>query len=439
MSDKSLLPLIWTAKETAEVKTILADASQLWFPKGFGFDPFSVEQIQQALTDPLLLQFRLNKVKGRGILYGVRHAALRRRLANLYPDDTRSKLWQQRLSHAGIWTHIRTHYQADQMVISDIGMGHTVLHFHMPDTPDTGFVLKQEELPHHRLFCQILQTLGWANLHSEHTVAQHLGWQISPYIPGETVSQWTAVGKPLLHTTMLAQFAALGDLIGREDRHNENYIVGPQGCLPIDTAALYGNHNETWLSKYVAGGIYEISTLAPTLWENPYDTKPLQHFLTTYADTHTALSQWPLHRTVAHLSPTPNTQNQAFITARQSPVYREERLNHYREALKEMIKRLAYRKLLDHIWENTPQHLNAHPILKMYALAHETRLATFFLAEERPWVFESISALADQLGLQELLTKHKTHAHRVVTAIGEYTPPKMKPDTQGFPNGSRHV
>jgi len=415
MSNKSLGPLIWTPKETSEVKTILADASQLWFPKGFGFDPFSLEQIQFALTDPCILQFRLNKVRGRGILYGVRHAALRRKLANLYPPTERSWLWQKRLTHAGIWPYLTQHYAVQNMVISDIGMGHTVLHCHPPDAPDSGIVLKQEELPHHRLFCHILQALGWANIHSDHTIAQHLGWQITPFIPGETVSEWASLGHSPIHIPVLAKFAALGDLMGREDRHNENYILGPHGCLPIDTAALYGKHNESWLFKYVSGGLYEISTIAPHLWKNPHDQAPLKQFLTDYNECHDTLCAIPLSQLVSNIAAeTSPLQSHGFIAERQTRAYRNNRSVHYKAALANMLHRMASRNLLDMIWETNPASLNAHPTLKMYALAHESRLATFFLAEERPWIFENLSAVAQAMGLGEILDTYRQHAQAVV-------------------------
>ncbi len=223
---------VWTTTINRETQRLCRENTDLWFPKGFGFDPFSQDQIKHAITDPKTVQFRLNKAKGRGILYGVRHTALRRQIANILPDEQRSKIWKTRLQTAGIWAHLEEKHNTKDMFIADIGMGHTVLHLYPPHDPSNGIVLKQEELPHHQLFCQLLEKLQWANTYSDHHIANGIGWQITPYIPGKTVSDSACQNQNIQTLASLAKFAALGDMIGREDRHNENYIVGrKQGCI----------------------------------------------------------------------------------------------------------------------------------------------------------------------------------------------------------------
>jgi len=88
-----------------------------------------------------------------------------------------------------------------------------------------------------------------------------------------------------------------------------------------------------------------------------------------------------------------------------------------------MIDRMAYRNVLDMIWEAHPQSLEAHPTLKMYALAHESRLATFFLAEERPWIFETLSAVARSMGFGQILDTQRQHAQNVVALTLLPAPP----------------
>jgi hypothetical protein len=407
----------WQNTESKRAKELLSQNADIWFPRGFGFDSFSLDQVRHATTDPVSLQFRLNKVRGRGILYGIRHTALRRALSNIFPDAERTRLWQQRLQTAGIWNHLQNTFHRDTTIISDIGMGHTVLHIHAAEDAQGGIVLKQEELPHHRLFYKLLQSLGWANISSEHILCQGIGWQITPYISGKTVSESAYFWPKHIQFSTLAKFAALGDLLGREDRHNENYILEKTGCLPIDTAVLYGQQNESWLFKYVAGGLYEISTLAPYLWQNPTEgNKLLNQFLDNYTTCHHHLANIPLWERVAELTPK-NEQKQSnleFIKHRQTTQYSQDRIDHYKSALAEMLRRMAYRKTLDSLWNNAPQQLNAHPTLKMYALAHESRLATFFLAEERPWIFDSIQHLATKVGIGPTLKEAILKADTVI-------------------------
>ncbi len=178
-----------------------------------------------------------------------------------------------------------------------------------------------------------------------------------------------------------------------------------------------------WLSKYVSSGLYEISTLAPELWKSPiHGKKELAHFIETYHKQHTELSEKPLCEIVSKLITTNQQQiyrdsGPLFIQARQTDTYRQERIKQYKQSLTEMIDRMPYRKTLDFIWKNHPNSLNAHPLLKMYALAHESRLATFFLAEERPWIFDTIKSLSEQLGLKQNLLDYCAHAHTITNTI----------------------
>lgn len=417
--NKTIFPE-WTSDDTQKVRALCEGNADLWFPKGFGFDPFTLPQIQHALLDPDVLQFKLNKARGRGLLYGVRHAALRRDLANLYPPDRRAALWRERLRRVGVLSHIESFIEVEKSVVVDIGMGHTVLHWHLPGHSDKGWVLKQEEFPHHQLFFCILKALSWLSLSTESHFFTQSGWQMTPYIAGDTLSILASTTTQVPHLSQLARLAALGDLLGREDRHNENYIVTSSGYIPIDTAVLYGAHNESWNFKYTAGGLYEISTLAGSLWEG-LEAHHYRFFVDHYRLAHQELSVYPLSDLVSSLMqafPTVSAEAAgAFIRHREGPEYVEACIIHYTEALKEMLRRIPYRMVLADIWSKSPQLLEAYPVLKMYALAHEGRIATFFLAEERPWIFQEIEVLSRVWGVYDLLERYTLHAQQCIALL----------------------
>ncbi len=383
--------------------------SELTFQEGFGFDPFTMKDILLFLLDPSQFNLSLKKEAGCGLLYGHDHVKLRQTFINLLPHEIRFHCLMKKFSYCRLSSKLSAFLKPvstlpEILDILDIGAGHSVylVTASVGEAFPRQVVVKQEALPNQSLFCKLLDSLSWPSYESEHFEEQDWQWEISEYLGNlslqEMLKEVSVENRDSLEM-QLAQHAALGDILGRGDRHFENYMVSTWGIVPIDISFLFWEGNEAWSERYIAGGIYELSILEPySIEELP---KKMKRFFSFYEDTVYFLKKEK-----------PNLENQistffssqnmdvadklAFVQNRLARIegYVCEQKKSYISSFFEMKKRLVYKEIVSQLYEANPACLDETPWLKMYYLSDKDRPSCFFLLEEKQYLLHDIERLA---------------------------------------------
>jgi len=262
----------------SRVTELLNAFSQLTYP---GLEPFSQEDVDSFFNQESQFSLALNKVRGKGVLYGFDHVALRRRLVNDLPDEERLTILVAKLRFSGIFSEEDLQRIVD---IRDIGMGHSV---YMIQFPDKKWVLKPRDSKNQLFYCDVLTALGWPSFTAKDSRSDKGHWELSEYLEGDVLGSLFHPGACLSRAveTELAAHAALGDVLGRGDRHFENYIVSGGHIYPIDLSHLFWEDNETWVSRYISGGMAEFSSLGAFTSDAVVFCAKIESFFTTYWQT----------------------------------------------------------------------------------------------------------------------------------------------------------
>ncbi len=364
----------------------------LAFPKGFGFDAFELEDILTFFITETQFEFSLKKEKQKHILYGHIHGEARQQLFNGLPSELKRQCFLKKCEALNLFPVLDV-LPSEILDCWDIGIGHSV---YAVKTSQKTFVIKREELPNQSLFCLLLAGLGWPSFDSKHRDK----WEISDYL-GSTSLCDVLQAQPALRQDIedqLAKHAALGDVLGRGDRHYDNYMMTEKGLVPIDISFLFWEGNEDWDYKYISGGLYEYNVLR-RYSGTELDEKKTRFFKIykeTLLELKSAQSLLEQHITTFlgrfHLE----TQDKLFFI--------RQRLNHletyfesqkwlYEKGFKTMEKRERLKQKL-HTWKlDNLDMCNQTPLLKMYSLTDTNRPSCFFLLEEFPELTHQLSVL----------------------------------------------
>lgn len=375
------------------------------FPSGFGFDAYTPSDVLSYLQDKTQWNFQFKKEAGRGILYGTIHTHLRRSVLNNLPQQKRLEIMEEKFRYYHVLPKLHLLFEDDTLAITDIqdiGMGHSVYKVDLasPSTTLTSIVIKQEEWPSQSFFSQVLKKTGFPTYHSGHVLDEKGCWEISTYLGDETaqkalLSNDTHKQETLI--TQLAEHAALGDVFGRGDRHFENYLFDHNSLYPIDVSFLFWEGNETWVKKYISGGMMEISALSIYLNQPTILKEAKKHFFNTYYITLNRLKkQEKLLTTLIENyfgKKEPDTPRKVkYIHSRleEADAYFAAQKSRYLEAFQEMKLRLTYKKKLQNLATTSPELLEKNPRLKMYHLADQNRLSALYLLEDYPEILSLI-------------------------------------------------
>jgi hypothetical protein len=370
-------------------KEFLETFNPLTFPPGFGFDPYTIEDLESYFNTPTQLEFKLKKEKGRHILYSQTHAKLRQSLLNKLPKSFRVKLVTEKFKALNL-EHCCPEGPVSLCTdVWDVGMGHSI---YVLKFPQKSWVVKREELPNQSLHCRLLESLGWPSFESRQYKTPEMAFEISEYL-GKThlfdCIKSSNLIEPDTLLTQLAKHAALGDVLGRGDRHYNNYMLTEKGLIPIDISFLFWEGNEAWDAKYIAGGLAEFSMLSPYMGDELTAKKNL--FFTHYKETlHTLYEKQALLQSQLitfcgdhHLK---SDDKLAFIQKRLSDigVYFEAQKTLYLEAFEEMRRRQALKKKLENAIKTDPDLLIRWPEMRMYYDVDKDQPSSFFLLENFP-------------------------------------------------------
>ena len=203
----------------------------------------------------------IKKVRGEGILYGLDHADVRRKLVNLIPDTLRKDVLYSKLHVAGIFLNSDSPLfgmsRDDVLSIGDIGMGHSI---YVVQTKEKAWVVKEGTDENQEFYGHLLSFLDWPSIPLHSVQYKERSFSIVDYLGGQNLNRYTQCN--VLDSSLeeqLARHAALADFFGRGDRHFENYMVFEDTLYPIDVNFLFWKNNEQWLSSYIKAGMAEYS------------------------------------------------------------------------------------------------------------------------------------------------------------------------------------
>ncbi|NDC83109.1 hypothetical protein EB093_05525 [bacterium] len=356
----------------------------LVFPAGFGFESFTLDEVVDYFLSENHFNLSFKRQPGKGILYGLDHVAIRRNLFNSLPISLRRVVLLPKIKHFGIDQHMSGFLGMRSCVsindAEDIGMGHSVFRV---STPHGQLVIKQESVPNQQFYVELLRVLGYPWFKSRHFSGER-SWEITDYLGDENLND-RLVNQKICDWNylidQLAQHAAIGDVLGREDRHFENYVTVNDTILPVDTATLFGFGNEHWSERYIAGGLYEICILRQWIDNPDLMQHQLSRFKTGYMHQLSVLRdrQLEVRNLIAEFfqQPTVRSNEWRYVESRLNDRnYELVQFRRYRDGLVQMARRLDIRRWLESIPDKV---LNMEPILKMYVLADRRRWSTLFL------------------------------------------------------------
>ncbi len=382
------------------VQRCIAEFSPLSFGAEFGFEGYALNEIVDYLVSPDHYNLSLKKARGKGILYGPAHASIRRKIFNGLSISDRIDVVVPKLAYFGILELIQAFFESanppEIQDVFDIGMGHSV---YCVSTPHGYVVIKQEDFPNQQFYTYLCTELGYPSFRSSHYVGNR-SWELTEYLGNLTFNDYWTQSPSIdwgIWIPQLAEHAAMGDCLGREDRHFENYVVSGDRVLPIDTSGLFGEANEAWGERYIAGGLYEICVLQMFWHDDKVFQQYLELFKVSYHDRFTALQQvnHQLRRYIHSFFGDNRTLYRHRYLAQRlgASDYPIQQMRRYQTGLIEC----ARRRLLRDCIQSLPYEINElsdFPVIKMFRLADQRRTSNMFLLEEwEPRLMVELSAL----------------------------------------------
>jgi len=381
------------------IQTLVEAFRPFAFDKSFGFEAFELNDVVDFLSNPSQFEFSLKKLRQKNLLYAPDHVQLRQQMINGLPFDIKMGALLAKFKQAKLPDILQAYVGKDCTIadITDIGMGHSVYCVTLKTAEDEfkKVVVKREDLPNQTLFCRLLLRLGWPSFRSMHFDEGEYSWEISDFLGDQSLEKiLPTLGKAdgEFIEKQLAMHAALGYILGRGDRHFENYLVGPRHELwPIDISFLFREDNEFWDVLYITGGRYELNILQRESASNL--PQKMNQFFTTYKDTlknlknNEELLQSHLLTFFSEL----NLQTSAKLQFVNQRLHAPEdvvaqNINLAIDAFFVMKERQIFKQWLLTLFKAHPEIVWNEPLLKMYYLTDTNRQATFFLLENHPQV-----------------------------------------------------
>lgn len=389
----------------------IEDFKPLAFDEDFGFSPFSQTDVLLYLADPTTFYFTLNKAKGRGILYGPVHTRFRQGLLNGLSLSIRLAVFRRKLLYFDLIPkilQIAGESVFDCLDVQDIGAGHSVYRVVLAGGQggSKSLVVKREESGNQSFFCQLLSQLTWPSFLTAHFRDEKGSWEISQDLGDQMLRShhFHGVDQDQELLTQLARHAALGDVLGRGDRHDENYMVFGQCLYPLDITFLFWEGNEAWLKRYIASGMAEFGVMALFVNQGSGLSEAVTLFFNAYEETLSELSVkrekiYALIQVYFGQRDRDMPRKIQFVESRleNRKAYFSEMKRLYLEGFSELLNRWVYKKIVQKLLEKDPEILEPYPWIRMHAMADRDRLSCFFQWEERQTVIsQHIQTLAFQ-------------------------------------------
>jgi hypothetical protein len=360
-------------------------------------DPFFEEDIQDYYENSAEFSLSLKCSSSEIALYGSRHVAIRQSFFNDLPVNDRIHLCIQKLRSANIlnWVLDTLKITPDHITnVQDVGKGRSI---YKCETTVGAVVIKEKSNNTQEVFNNLADIFAVPRPKSYFTHHQNNIWELTEFLNDKNVFK-------LKKNSLIppyARAAAFGDFIEVGDRHFENYIANEHSAIAIDVAHLMEDDNQHWTRKYIAGGLYEICMIQYFMT----NITSFETVLRTFFDSYEACAKWLFDKKNKIQSKI--LDGLGWVSAKQFLLHMQDI---YVPAIHQMLDRLCYKALLKELNQKHVD-LNQYPELKMYVLADENRISTFFRADELDLdVFKTIELLAAQhLGITAQYFKDHQH------------------------------
>jgi hypothetical protein len=345
-----------------------------------GFTQFTSEDIVHFLTHPSDFSLSFKKETGKGYLYSLELAHLRRQLFNQLPKEFRNELILSRLhthqlnDEVSSWVADSCDVEKELIHCIDIGMGSSVYKL---EFGQKSCVLKPVQSVNGSFYSHILSLCDYPYIHLKNFSMYHSFWQLSDFLDGMHLNSF--YNRYPLNDALIIQcayHACLGDIFGRGDRHFENYLLSDHDVYVIDVSYLFWPNNDEWLHHYIAGGQSECCLLAlhpefaTVYWEAYHEA----------FDYFKRLKELFLSAIHSFYLPGLAQRYEGYLLERLcDDNYPKHRRDFVAPALDIYQKRLDYKQRLEERFLQDPESLD--PLLRMYYHANKDRLTAFFLLD----------------------------------------------------------
>ena len=315
----------------------------------------------------------LKRSTGELSLYGARHVTLRQAFFNELTQERRINLCRSKLKAANIFDWILDTLKCKEsnlLDVIDVGKGRSI--YKIVVSKDRTYVIIEKTNNNQRVFNNVAQKFQMPSPKSYFKKVGDKYWELTEFLDEHEIFY----SKKDALVNIYAKAAAFGDFIELGDRHFENYISRNENLIAIDVAHLMEKDNEHWTKKYIAGGLYEVCIL--------------QYYMNDYANLNATVEVF-FESYQQHANALFKVRNaldedaELFRKINEQWVDKDQFVQHmhgiYIPALNEMFNRMCYKSLLQQLVENNID-LDAHQELKMFYLADENRISTFFRSEE---------------------------------------------------------
>ena len=350
---------------------------------------YQLPEILLYLTSKTTFSLELKKEKGKGILYGKDHVALRQSFLNDLPKPTRLDLITDKFRELELFSALEKEgiVSSNSILkdVEDIGMGHSVYRLKFEEED---IVIKSLDRSYTQFYSRLLNTLSFPTFPVYTIHNEHGSWEVTPYLGRQTLNDHLMYHKTCSDDLLiqLARSAALGDLFGRGDRHFENYIVEDETIYPLDISFLFWKGNEDWVETYIQGGMAEYSVMSLFL----EDLGELYQKMTLFWDVYSSVWETVIKKKRAiqlliedHQDLLPEDAfEQLSERLKQKKDYLKDIQRTYNRGLKRLLDLKVFKDRLIEAVKADPNILSKNPLLKMYYLADKDRMNTFFLLDK---------------------------------------------------------
>ena len=356
-----------------------------------GFLLFQEEDVERYFNDANQFALALPKETGKGYLYGLELVQLRRSIFNQLSQKQRCDVFRSKLTYGGLgeglatWLNTKSCNLGELSDCFDIGMGHSV--YRLLFSSGYSCVVKACDENYMAFYAEILAVFNLPFIETVECRYEDGLWQFSDYVEGEHVSQCLLQDRVTDDIVIqLAQQACLGDVLGRGDRHLENYLLAENAIYPLDITYMFWPDNEEWVDRYIKGGQSECCLVQ-------FYPKYEDLFWSSYECMYESIKQsLPALKQVIQTFFSGDTFETAcaFVDQRlHAKEYVSQRRSQSKQALDVYAQRWTYKKALaDYIEHRSGKDID--PLLWMYYYANKDRLTAFFLIEymQRDYLFD---------------------------------------------------
>lgn len=346
-----------------------------------GFYPFTDHDIQNYVDNASEFSITFNKERGQGYLYSLDLVKKRQDLFNLLSKQQRLSIFKEKcifyqFNHI-FYEDLGFDFVEEMTDVMDIGMGHSV--YKCMFATNQSFVIKSVDNYFPLYFFYCLNQLKWPTFFLQCKESKSKLWLLSEFIDSHHMTDWYNLQKQLDDELckQLARHACLGDVLGRGDRHFENYIVSGSTLYPVDISILFYPENDQWVERYIKGGQSECCILAEN---SHYSSLFWSEYKYTFYDLKHRLDDLIKPMSYFFSEDEIRCFTDYILSKFNNTDYIDQTISNYKKCFTIFESRKTYKeKLNQYVKEHNKGDLD--PLLRMYYYSNKNRMTTFFLID----------------------------------------------------------